>query len=394
MLLLCALFTLLISFGGVIIFDVPLFDLQYFFFVKLTKFVTCLSALLYWNFIRQSNEAEHTDSDFRRWQVGALLLMQSLDGALFLIASTSFEWYWISSVNLFLSACLLYSLYYSYLLKRIADVIVLSSVGIVFTVLISYSLNGNVNVISYSEVDNFAALLSLAGCVLMLSTSIIGAQYKIDDYSEFELLPVLLVMSGYLEILGREQYWFWWGGTVFQLLFVVALVLLIVRVNRQSSVDWSMFDAGLNMSPHPYFCSDMDGNIRFVNDAYKSLFDIPDSQKLTEISHPLYTHPLEQSISEYLDKNRNWEGETVLINDAGKVTSVHANVSVIELNGVQYQHGWFQDIDEKKAFKEAENEILDKLERLSLDLMEKQEEERSFFAKELHDEIGQGLTLN
>ena len=137
----------------------------------------------------------------------------------------------------------------------------------------------------------------------------------------------------------------------------------------------------------------MDGTIRFVNNAYKSLFCIPELRSIEKINYPFYLHPIEVSLSEALQKDKVWEGETVLIDDVGRVTSVYANLSVIELNGTEYQHGWFQDIHEMKAFKEVENEMLDKLERLSLDLMEKQEEERSFFAKELHDEIGQGLTL-
>ncbi|MDC2890589.1 sensor histidine kinase [Psychrosphaera algicola] len=39
------------------------------------------------------------------------------------------------------------------------------------------------------------------------------------------------------------------------------------------------------------------------------------------------------------------------------------------------------------------DDALEKLAQLSKNLMEKQEEERRYFAKELHDEIGQGLTL-
>ena len=191
-LLYCALIVSLVCFNAIIFFDSPLLDIRYFFFIKLIKSVVCLAILLYWNFVRQSNEAELIDTDFRRWQFAALLIVQAADGALFLTLADLSDGYWISSINLLLSACLLFSFYSSYLLKRVADVIVLSAVGTIFMVMISYSLNGNNNIISLLQLDHYAMLMLLVGGVLMLSMSIIWAQHKMETYSEFEILPIML----------------------------------------------------------------------------------------------------------------------------------------------------------------------------------------------------------
>lgn len=393
LLTLSALSIVLMSFIGIIYLEKPLVDLQHFFFIKLAKSVACFSILLFWHFVRQSNEAEYNHSDFRCWQIGALLLVQGMEGVLSLASSGAIEREWVTAVNLLVSGGLLYSLYSSFLRRSKSDLTVLSAIGLVFLVLISYSLNGNTNVITLVETNLYAVIIGLVGASLLLSISVICAQHKMDNYSELELLSVVILTVGYLEFMGREQHILWAGAIASQLLFVVLLIFVVIKVYRETSVDWSMFDAGLNMSPHAYFLSDKDGNIRFVNEAYRSLFEIAETEAIANIKHPLYTHPLEQSISSALALNKKWEGETVIVNDFGKVNSVYAKLSLMELNGIPYQHGWFQDIKEKKTFKETQNEILDKLERLSLDLMEKQEEERSYFAKELHDEIGQGLTL-
>lgn len=385
--------TLLTSFTGVIYFDLIAIDGSYFSGVKLIAAVVCMAAVLYWNFVRQSNNEEHQYGEFRRWQVASIFGLHAFANLIYLVASDSLPMYWVSALTLFVSGGIFFSLYQDFITKRLADFLLMSGIVAIFYLLISYSLYGNLNITPLTTGHVAAKIFAFIGTVLLLATSILWIQPKLSTFSELELLPVLILVMGYFELMGRELHWLWWMSAAVQLLFVITTIILIVKVNQHASMDWGMLAAGLDNARHAYFCSDMDGNIHFVNKAYKSLFDISSEHPIYKIKYPFYAHPLLDSISAELQKKQSWEGETVLINKDGKVTSVYAHVIVSDFHGKKVQQGWFEDIHEKKAFRAKENEISQKLEQLSLNLLEKQEEERSYFAKELHDEIGQGLTL-
>ena len=383
---------LLISFAGVIVSHEALFKIEYYFVVKFVKAITCFSVLFYWHFIRQGRSLENQDSWFLKWQIGAFLLIQGFDGVLCLLLNNS-DFHILTTVNLVFTSLLVFSLYKSFLSKRTADFVVIFLLSATFMGLIGYSLNGNINVVAIQLLNTSQLILALSSAVLILTISILRAQSSNGWASQFDIIPVTLTLGSLLEFIGKQEYWLWWSSTAFQMLFVLGLIIAVVYINRISSMDWNMLRAGLESAKHPYFYSDMTGNVRFVNKAYKILFELSDDIAFSKIKYPLYTHPLQDSISQELRKNRSWQGETVLISRSGKVIPVYANFSITYHNGIEYQQGWFEDIREKKLFKKNEHVMLEKLEHLSFNLMEKQEEERRFFAKELHDEIGQGLTL-
>ena len=368
-------------------------DVTIYQFTKLIKLVLCLAIFIHWLFIRSSAVSLFRDNTFRRWQIGFILLIQSFDGMMYFYTSDPSIWQYVSTITLLITGLVFFQLYVSFLMKRLADTVVVTLVSFMFVLLIAYSMTSDITFHLSATAENITKLLAIIGVSLLFTISLIRAQYKMSNYSEFELIPLLMGFAGFFEVVGQQGYFLWWGAFIYQLLLIVAFGLFIFRITARSSIDWQMFKSGLDSSASAYFCSDMEGQIRFVNDTYKKILAIKPSTEIRNIKHPLYTHPLQSSVNNTLAKHNTWSGETVLTNNDGKIISVYAYFTMIELNGVLYQQGWFYDIHEKIILKENESVMLEKLERLSFSLMEKQEEERRYFAKELHDEIGQGLTL-
>ncbi|MDD4870764.1 MAG: PAS domain S-box protein [Kiritimatiellae bacterium] len=72
---------------------------------------------------------------------------------------------------------------------------------------------------------------------------------------------------------------------------------------------------------------------------------------------------------------------------------LHVSCKVIELGGKQYYLGFHRDITERKKAENALHESKEQLRALSLRLAEIQENERRALSRELHDQVGQTLSV-
>lgn len=360
--------------------------------ISLVKALVCSSIFLYWLFIRYSAAAVPLFSLFKTWQIAMVIVLQSVEGGYVFFSSEQGNWPLAIGLNLF-AVCLLYlNLYLKFLSKRLADLVVISLVSVSFFIFIGYTYESTDREFILSS-DLPLILFSAFSCSVLLAVGLIRIQFKLNQYSEFELLPLLIMFSGFLTLIAGQSAVLWGGATLLQVLFLAVLVSLIVKVDKYLASDWSLLSSGLNTSKNAYFYCSEHAEIRFINDAFKTLFGIKPGTRLDKVKHPLHTHPLSQTINDALSSKGYWSGETVIVAENGNVVSVHIEFKVLEVNGERYHQGWFLDLAEKIELQTNEHAIQEKLERLSFSLMDKQEDERRYFAKELHDEIGQGLTL-
>lgn len=361
--------------------------------IKAFTAIFCLASLIFWLFLRNTSSYLYRDNSYKLKRVALILLSQFFCGVSYFVSKQPDVWQLASAANLLISGFIFVSLHRIFLYRRLSDVFVVFAVSSIFLALISFILGVNGDFYAWQEVPTEIYLVSLFGCVLMLMVGLLRAQYKLGSYSNFEFLPILIAITGLFEVLAISGNTMWWSAGLLQLIFVFSIYTILTEVNRGSSADWQMFKDGFDLSSHAYFCSEISGRVRFVNKAYLQLLEISEQTKTNDITHPLYTHPLADSVSKALEQKGHWSGETVLVTETGKVVSVLAEFTMTQFNGKAYQQAWFYDIHEKIELQQNESVILEKLERLSFSLMERQEEERRYFAKELHDEIGQSLTL-
>lgn len=392
-LLILTLSTLLVSLFIAAFNYYPPLNLSVFQWMKEFVVISLSALLLFWYFFRASKPAQYQRHIFGLKRVGLLILIQILVAISYFVTDSREIWQLTSSLNLLISGGLYVSFYRLFLLKRFSDSLVIATVCSIFLLLIAFALNMAGSFYEIGEVPLYVLICSLVGAVSLLTVALLRAQYKLNSYPMYEFLPVLLVLTAWFEVMALPGSWIWWSAALFQVYTFCLFVMLFKQLTTSATSEWQLFKNGFDLSNSAYFCSDHTGKVRFVNSAYRSLLDIDKGQNLQEIKHPLYTHPLADSMFESLKKTGSWQGETVLVSTEGRVVSVFAKLALIEIEGLTYEHGWFYDIHEKIAYKQNENAILEKLENLSFSLMEKQEDERRFFAKELHDEIGQGLTL-
>lgn len=361
--------------------------------VKGISAVFCLSALIFWQFLRNTEAALYRDNAFRLKRIAVLLLLQFACGLVYFFSDNHGLWHLASTISLVLSGGLFVSLHWMFLYKRLSDSIVVFAVSSIFLFLITLVLGINGDFSTFNDLPWPVYIFSLLGAVMLITTALLRAQYKLNSYSLFEFIPFLIAITGLFEVFSVAGNAMFWCAAILQICVLYCLYILLTELNKHSSADWQMFKEGFDLSSNAYFCSEQSGRMRFVNKAYMKLLEVSDETNVKNINHPLYTHPLADSVNKALLDKGHWHGETVLVTASGKVVSVLAEFSLTTLNGKTYQQAWFYDIHEKIELKQNESVILEKLERLSFSLMERQEEERRYFAKELHDEIGQGLTL-
>lgn len=361
--------------------------------ISLMKGLVCSSVFLYWLFIRYSLAAMTLFSLFKTWQIGFVILLQAVEGLYLFFTHDQTNWSMVIGINLFITCLLYLNLYLTFLSKRLADLIVITLLSLSFFLFIGYTYEWtNTTEILHSDLS-VMMIFSAFSCSILLAVGLMRIQFKLTQYSEFELLPVLIMFTGFLGLVAAENAILWSAVTLLQMLFVVVVISLVVKVDKYFAADWTLLSTGLNSSKNAYFYCTEHSEIRFVNDAFKKLFGVVEGTRLDKVKHPLHTHPLFETISKALSSQGYWSGETVIIGDNGNVISVRVEFKVIDINGERYHQAWFLDLAEKIALQTNEHTIREKLERLSFNLMDKQEEERRYFAKELHDEIGQSLTL-
>ena len=153
-------------------------------------------------------------------------------------------------------------------------------------------------------------------------------------------------------------------------------------------------------SPLGIFQSTFEGKFIRVNPAlarilgYESPQGVIDS--ISDIATQIYANPQERS--EILQRMGENGGQVICENEYlrkdGRKWKGHLTMSVInDENGIPHHlDGIVEDVTEKKTMEEKLEHTMEQLRTLSHRLLEIQETERRYIARELHDEIGQTLT--
>ena len=374
-------------------FHITITNLTVYQTLSLVKGLICSAVFLYWIFIRYSRVALTLFNKFKTWQIGLVILLQAIEGLFLFFSHLQAYWPIVISVNLFLACCIYINLYFSFLSKRLSDLVVITTLGLCLFLFIGYTHEWTHTFTLFSISLPLLIFFSGLCCSLLLAVGVMRIQFKLSQLSEFELLPILIVCGGFLGLIAGGNNIVWFGATFLQLIFILVVINLIISVDKRFAGDLLLLSNGLNSSSNAYFYCTESGEIRFINRAYRKLFGVKSDVALKNLKHPLYNHPLFENITKALVEQQHWSGETVIVGPKGNVISVYVEFNVIQVSGVLYHQAWFVDLAEKIASRTNEYAVQEKLERLSFNLMDKQEEERRYFAKELHDEIGQGLTL-
>ena len=255
-----------------------------------------------------------------------------------------------------------------------------------------YSLSWNVNFYSFSSQSALTHCLIIAISSLLITISLRLFYEKFEQGYELNLMPMVLGFSLLCEMYGREGFVVWWSAVVFHIALIYLTLVAINRLNTSTSKILDMYRQGLNDTTSVFCSGRSDGSLVFANQAFKTLFGWSAKTHVSQLKHPFVEHPLWAEMLDECLRNGEWRGETVIANNRGKVIAVY-----VEMTQLARQPSWHQisivDKQDTVELKRKKEDVQEKLERLSFNLMEKQEEERRFFAKELHDEIGQGLTL-
>jgi PAS domain S-box-containing protein len=153
-------------------------------------------------------------------------------------------------------------------------------------------------------------------------------------------------------------------------------------------------------SPLGIFQSAFEGGFTRVNPAlarilgYKSPQDVIDS--VSDIATQIFVNPQERA--DILQRMRENGGQIISENEYlrkdGRKWIGHLTMSIIsdEKGTPHHLDGIVEDVTEKKAMEEKLDYTMEQLRTLSHRLLEIQETERRYIARELHDEIGQTLT--
>lgn len=368
-------------------------QLDLFQLVKALKAVACLAVLSHWHFVASSELSSLSNSRYYHWEVAVFLLLHTLDGLVHFIDYDPVRWQLTASITLVLSAVLSVSLTFKQFNRSKVELFGFSLVVSATFAFILYSIGWNVNAYQLAELPPILVVSSILSSAIV---SVLAIRMFVENrYSEYEVnvLLLLVALTGLFEIFGREGHIIWWTSAAFQLLFVSTLFGAANSLNSQTAGNLRLYKQGLNKTTSVHFCGNEKGHLVFVNTAFRELFGIDSDTKIKNINHPFVHHPIWQTIDNNLKKTGEWAGETMVRINKDKVISVYVEFSVLNLSGELLHQASLTNLQEKVELRRRGNVAEEKLERLSFELMNRQEDERRFFAKELHDEIGQGLTL-
>jgi signal transduction histidine kinase len=353
---------------------------------KLLKSAVCLALIFFWYFHRKSSKLRFNQDLYSTYTVLIMLLSQFLESALSFVFPSLIQL--ITSFNALLLAMLYVSLYRDYFVHRLSDLIVVSTVAVVIFCLFLLSVNGTF--LLESIVSN---VILLIGVSVLIGTSIVRINGADTPNKEREFIPVIVAFSALFEVTFASSSVFVLSSLLLNGLLIILLLRLAFGLSLTSARDWQGFHLALNSSSEAFCSYATTGKMLFANKAYRQLFGYQDDTKLTKLKHPLHSHPIQNSLEQKLNEDSSWEGETSLVDIKGEAFPAHLSIEQLNINGNLIQQIWIRSLKDKEQFLNKEQIMLEKLEQLSFNLIEKQEEERRFFAKELHDEIGQGLTL-
>lgn len=368
------------------------FDYDLFFKIKNLKAILCLATLFYLSFLSQGYLGTVLRWNRAKWHTPAVLCIHCFEAVALSYIDNQTYWPIISGCVLVVTAviCFLYLLSKPIKLKRAWFLNIAVGSLVIFSCIYAFSLNINFQVFS---VYNFGFLtLVVLSSSVMIMVSLLLLSHLQQQNREIYAAPLVLALVGLLEITGRTGFVVWWGAVLLHGFLFYLIIVTVIRLNQAAGRIMNMYRQGLDTNTTAYFCGSLDGEILFANQAYRALVGAPLGYDIDNLPHVLLEHPLWPEIKEKFCTRGHYKAETV-INPVGR-----APLSVaINIKPLHPEKDWYQvsltDLESRIEIQKKRDIALEKLEQLSKELMEKQEEERRYFAKELHDEIGQGLTL-
>lgn len=359
--------------------------------IKQITSMVLLAMFLYWLFVSQKQFTDFRNNQFCRWPVGGILLVHGIEGLVFShIQSPQLQQY-LAIFVLSASFLLILNLYWHTIKQYKPEFFLLLIIIAVAIGFIEYSVQYGP---STFPLPNLApplvvCLWLMVSC--LFAVGVILAQRHLANFTHLELIAPFVGLIGWVDVTSNPGELTWWAGLFVKGLFVFSLFLVVSRINRLSADYWLLLKKGLAHSTSGFFCADVNQQIIYANKEYLSLFTLS-KNKLAK-HHPLDNHPIRESVLDKLNVDKHWQGETVVTDNHSKALSVRLELFQVSIGQHIYNYGYVTNLDQAVAEQQQHSDTLAKLEQLSFNLMDKQEEERRYFAKELHDEIGQGLTL-
>lgn len=360
--------------------------------VKNIKAILCLATLFYLSFLSQSYLGTVLRWNRQKWHTPAILLIHCLEAVAYSYVDNTSYWAYITSTVMVLSAaiCYFYVLSKPVRLNAAWYINVLIGTGVIFSCVYAFGLN-----INFHGVNEYPLALLLAvtlSASIMIMVSLLLLSHFQTHHREIYAAPLVMAIVGLFEISGREGFVIWWGAIVLHIFLFYLLIVTVVRINQAVGRLMNMYRQGLDTNTTAYFCGSLDGEVLFANQAYRRLVGAEPGYETDNLPHVLLEHPLWPEIKEKFCTRGFYKAETIIN------PNEHAPLSVaLNIKPLHPEKNWYQvsltDLESRIEIQKKRDIALEKLEQLSKDLMEKQEEERRYFAKELHDEIGQGLTL-
>ncbi len=153
----------------------------------------------------------------------------------------------------------------------------------------------------------------------------------------------------------------------------------------------------MDYSGDAIFLTDPDGNLTESNRRAGELLGYAKEELLkmhyTQLHPPETLEAISRTFKEIIEKGSSQINETAVLRKDGARVPVDITGSVIEYAGKKVAQGIFRDITARKKGEEALRESELKLRLLTSKLLTIQERERRRVSRELHDELGQALTV-
>ena len=362
-------------------------------FLETVKLSVSVTALLFILLLQQSYSPALTKSQLSTWYIAAFLAVFIADSLFSLIFYQSPIENWFAIISLLICAILATA----YLWQNHKAQLVHFLVASFLSSLLFYALT--VDKLWANFLLNYDNLSPLIGhtvllCIAILSSVSIVFLLKYGTSNNVVLLmPIVFAFMGYIEVFGGSEEIISPLNMFLYCLFVIFIIKSCLLLNTVATRFIAMMHSGMNSNPSIFLCGDNKRRLLFANDTFFELFGKQEANYLGDTRHPFLDHPLWSEINSKLQDGKSWSGETTVKDGGGALVAVHVNVSKVSFAKWTWHQISMVDLQEKVELQQETEDAKSRLEQLSFNLMEKQEEERRYFAKELHDEIGQGLTL-